>query len=333
MSIATVTPDHVEKAVHAVLWELLTVIEPLFGPVATARLLGLTEEESESWPGYGQVPTEKRDLARLSEGVGHYAATLGTYVWGGVGGLHSENTFPEVHLLGQVVEAMAEKVVFDTDRGGWFGTASPLIGDNKATDIVKWVVAGYIARARIDWLGGDITIEELAALARVSEKTLRMAANPKNDGALKISKRSHRTVITVDDAMEWLARRPDFMPTRNDNLSTQRDIHMGGTASQFRKYIVYLNSSSPDIREAAKKSGLSDERITVLLEGEISSKNFDFEPDELLRVAGAMGIETPNSFARWVLELQHQERVGRMEASLRQQVLRLSASEAHGNAP
>ncbi|MCC6505045.1 MAG: hypothetical protein IT475_06310 [Aquimonas sp.] len=330
MSIASVTPEHVEGAVYEVLWELLTVIEPLFGPASTARLLGLPEEELESWLGNWQFPTDQRNLARLSESVGCHAASLGAYVWRGdpAGECHPVNSYPEVHLLGQVVEAMADKVYFDTDRGGMFGTASPLIGENRPTDIVKWAVAGYIARARIDWLGGDITIEQLAALARVSEKTLRMAANPKNESALRITKRRHRTVITTDDAMEWLARRPDFIPTQKTTVNSWSELIIGGSASHFKSYLDALEASRPGVRESARESGLLDERIATLFSADVTAKSFAFTPEELLRFASVVGIEQPNAFARWVLELQHRERVAEMDADFRQQVLRLSSPES-----
>jgi hypothetical protein len=334
MSIASVKPEHVERAVYEVLWEFITVIEPLFGPASTARLLGLPEDELESWLGNWKFPSDQRDLARLSESVGGHAASLGAYVWRGdpAGINHPENSYPEIHLLGQVVEAMADKVLFETDRGGWFGAASPLIGENKATDIVRWAVYGYIARARIDWLGGDITVEQLAALARVSEKTLRMAANPKNEGALRITKRRHRTVVTTDDAMEWLARRPDFIPTQRTKLYPSSELDIGGTASQFKGYIEALERLKPSLRKAASDSGLSDARIAALLAGDPSAKTFAFEPDELLRFAHAAEIDQPTTFARWVLELQHRERISQMEADFRHQVLRLSSAGARGDA-
>ncbi|SDD96637.1 helix-turn-helix domain-containing protein [Aquimonas voraii] len=331
MSIATVTPKHVEEAIYAVLFEFLDIIDELYGEDATERLLNRPPNLPEGSRARGQ-----REHRLISGGVGAYAKTLGAYVWQGdtAGGLHSENTWPEVALLGDVVDKLAGKLKFDlSERVGEFGDASELIGGNTATDIVKWTVAGFMARGKLDWLGDPLTIEELAALARVSEKTLRMAANPKNPGALMITKQGHRTVITIEDALEWLSRRPDFVPTRRPNQQLSNHLVVGGTAVQFKSYLDGLARLNPRLREAATASGFSGQQAAALLAGDLTAQTFAFEPGELMRFAHAAGIEQPTAFARWALELQHRERVEQMEADFRQQVLRLSLSEALGDGP
>lgn len=330
MSIAAVTPEHVEEAIYAVLWEFIDIVDEFYGQAGTGRLLNRPPN-----PLDGTRAIDYRDHRLISEGVGAYASTLGAYVWQGdtANGLHSENTWGEVALLGQIVDLLAGKLEFDlSERVGLFGDASESVGGNAATDIVKWTVAGYKARGKLDWLGDPLTVEELAALARVSEKTLRMAANPKNADALRITKQGHRTVITTDDALEWLSRRPDFVPTKRINHSPSSELDIGGTASQFKGYIEALQRLKPSLRKAASDSGLSDAWIAALLAAEPSARTFAFEPDELLRFAHAAEIEQPTTFARWVLELQHRERVSQMEADFRHQVLRLSSSGARGDA-
>lgn len=84
-------------------------------------------------------------------------------------------------------------------------------------EFVKHVQNAANARSTIDE-GNPITIEWLAALANVSERTIRTATSPSNPNAIPITKEGHWTYIEAPHALEWLSSRKDFVPTqRPDN--------------------------------------------------------------------------------------------------------------------
>lgn len=232
----------------------------------------------------------------------------------------------------EVAAALADRVTFDLSHrnGSVFGDMR--IGEDRAVDIIKWVVDAFKARARIDWLGGDISIEELAALAKVSEKTLRMAANPKNEVALRTKKNGHRTFITTEDAMDWLARRPDFVPTRNPKQAFPAELHIGGGPTQLKVFMADLIGRNPGLHVAASESGMTVTAYAALHAGELGAPNVSLEPDVLARFAAKAGIERATVFVRWVLDLQYRERVSRLEAAYKRQVMTL-APASEGDSP
>lgn len=323
MSVAKLERGVVAKAITVALDEVIDVITPLFGDEAVARLLDLPADMT--LDDYFEAHPGQRDPKRFSGGVGMWMESLAAYAWEGdnANRQHPEDSWGEVHMLGQAVAALGGRVEFDNSHRNFSVFGDVHIGEDRAVDIVRWVVDAYKARARIDWLGGDISIEELAALAKVTEKTLRMAANPKNEGALKITKRGHRTVITVDDAMEWLARRPDFVPTRNPAQELSPELHIGGSATQLANYLAGLGASQPALRDMAIEAGISEAAWDALAAGEFGEQLVTPEPEVLVRFATKAGIDQPNAFARWVLDLHYRVQLGRIESNYRRLVTAL----------
>lgn len=91
-------------------------------------------------------------------------------------------------------------------------------------EFVKSVQNAANARNAIDE-GNPITIEWLAALANVSERTIRTATSPSNPNAIPITKEGHWTYIQAPHALEWLSSRKDFVPTqRPDNRPTMSGL-------------------------------------------------------------------------------------------------------------
>lgn len=71
------------------------------------------------------------------------------------------------------------------------------------------------AQARWDLDQGEaISIESLAVLAGVSERTIRSATNSKNPNAIPIRKEGHWTLIEAPQALKWLSGRSDFVSTQ-----------------------------------------------------------------------------------------------------------------------
>lgn len=87
-----------------------------------------------------------------------------------------------------------------------------LVPENSCAELLR-INAAVNARLRLD---NDlpITMAQLAAQARVSEKTVRMAANPNNEQPLITIKDGPKTFVEPNVALEWLNRRGDFKPTR-----------------------------------------------------------------------------------------------------------------------
>ena len=326
MSIATITAEDVEKAVYEVLDEVVDLLEPLFGHEAVARLLNLSGDGCQAMHDYFESDPTARDPNRF-KGVGEFASSLFAYAWQGNNhnGWHPDSSWPEVFTLGEVSSALTGRVQFDLEHrnGDTFGDVH--INGNRAVDIVKWVVDAYKARGRIDSIGGDMSIEELAALAKVSEKTIRMAANPKIEGALKTIKRGHRTFVTATDAMDWLARRPDFIPTRNPTKTFLLDLHIGGSARQLSAFLQEVVPDQVRARKVAILSGMNELQCDALFSGDLPLADLQIDPEPLQRFAEQVGIDRISAFVRWVLDLQYRERLERIEADYRRQVSSLSA--------
>jgi hypothetical protein len=61
--------------------------------------------------------------------------------------------------------------------------------------------------------GNPLELTEIALLAGLAEKTVRMAANPKGKDRLVIFKEGHRTFVEPDEALRWLSSKAGFHHT------------------------------------------------------------------------------------------------------------------------
>ncbi len=61
--------------------------------------------------------------------------------------------------------------------------------------------------------GERIDLTQIAMLAGLAEKTVRMAANPKGKDPLVTTKDGHRTFVEPIEALRWLSTKPAFRPT------------------------------------------------------------------------------------------------------------------------
>src|SRR5690606_29673536 len=114
----------------------------------------------------------------------------------------------------RVEELIHELCVIEEVLRGNFMTAS---GDNllaaPSRTFIQRVLTAAFARSNVD-RGTPVTIEQLAALARVTERTVRAATSTTNPNPLPITKDGHWTYIEARDARAWLSARRDFRPTR-----------------------------------------------------------------------------------------------------------------------
>jgi hypothetical protein len=80
-------------------------------------------------------------------------------------------------------------------------------GDDETTK----TIAAALARQKLDHdLDDGLKIEELAALARINQKTIKNLTAPSSGSGLRLNE--HRR-IPLKDARRWLLARPDFRPT------------------------------------------------------------------------------------------------------------------------
>ncbi|MGB7815379.1 MAG: hypothetical protein WBL28_03405 [Methylotenera sp.] len=72
--------------------------------------------------------------------------------------------------------------------------------------------AGEDGLGKGDW--GHLTLNEIALLADMDERSVRNAANPKVNDPLKTESVGKRSLVTPHEAKRWLAGRKGFIPTQ-----------------------------------------------------------------------------------------------------------------------
>lgn len=169
----------------------------------------------------------------------------------------------------------------------------------ESSAVLREVLEAAQTRLAID-LGKDITISMLAALAGVAEKTLRMAANPNNDRALKTFKEGTSTFIKSEDALEWLGRRSDFKPTRYfvSAGAMPRLVNFPSLGSHLASVRTSRGWSVEDVGAALE---WSDDLVADLAAVESARAPDGLEnltPKALAGLAGHLGIHAPTEFAR-----------------------------------
>ena len=136
---------------------------------------------------------------------------LAEYAWGGVAGPGLDR-FTEIGMIADLIN----KNVWVPDE-----IQKPIYQLNSA-------VVGRWNLDEPEEAGGQLTIEELAALAGIAEKTLRSFTNPRSSNPLVITKLGHWTVIDGPDALNWLSKRADWKPTNNQEPPKSAGLENGG---------------------------------------------------------------------------------------------------------
>ncbi len=117
-------------------------------------------------------------------------------------------------------------------------SGDPLVSRD-TVELIDRITNAAHARYNLDE-GEAVTIEWLAALARVSERTIRSATNSKSPNAMPITKDGHWTFIEAPHALEWLSGRSDFKPTqiadhRPRTATLANSMHMHETWKKWRE--------------------------------------------------------------------------------------------------
>jgi len=161
------------------------------------------------------------------------------------------------------------------------------------------VLTSAQARLAID-RGSNITVPMLAALAGVSEKTVRMASNPNNDRPLKTVKEGAATFIQPDDALEWLGRRGDFRPTRyfvSEGSRPQLTTFLA-LSTHLQAVRTERGESVDTLAEALGWSIATSAAYERLDKISAPSDLANFQPCHLAQLARHLDIHEPVDFAR-----------------------------------
>ena len=166
--------------------------------------------------------------------------------------------------------------------------------------MLKSVMAAALARYILHE-GDDVTFDQLAALAQVAEKTVRMAANPKLKNALRtISAPGNRAYIRAEDALEWLGRRKDFRPTRFD-AGSKGQPPIRTPEDLARVCAFYRNKSKLAISDLRKKLGWSAGGTLAyqnMEAGLLDEASDTFTPAGLVKLATMLGVPDVRKFAQ-----------------------------------
>lgn len=217
---------------------------------------------------------------------------LATFAWEGEWRLDDNALADALHEFTTALEA---------SRGNFILPDGTDLLSQESADHLELLANAATARQSLA-AGEPVTVELLAALAGVAEKTVRMASNPKNAQPLQVTKDGHWTVIAAQDALAWLARRGDFKPTRMGNnqpvLVVSTDI-----AKALGECIAQLNLTIETLARRAKLDKKGAAALGLLVAGEIASASDALSPSQLKSVASALDFEDPDAFAKTAYQL------------------------------
>lgn len=201
--------------------------------------------------------------------------------------------------------------VVDEDVKGFFdGLANFPIIDNNVSQLgslpfysIKYcqhVIELGIARAYLngdsdiaDFTGditkpsGTLTLNQIALLADIDEKTVRNLAGPKSKQPLKTISVSNRTFVELDVARNWLKLRGQLLETVMTQ-DTSRDISLHGFTSVTDIYTFISDSRKKlqlSIEDFADKAELDLSIIKAAEAGELQ-----FDPKTFVKIGQALNL-------------------------------------------
>ena len=316
MSLANLTLEDVLAAQADAYLTCAFRLSYIFGDAAIERLLKLPAQS---------LGATMEQWASTSDKVGRpvadaplMAGTAFDYAWLG-------KAPRDGHINDVVTDLVAIGQFFSVDSGMDAHDRSwpyALIGGMPSNEILVSVCRAAYARWAIanDY---SVSLPELAALARVSDKTIRMAANPKNPAALKTSKNGTRTVVEADDALAWLSRRADYRPTDTSTVSSTGALL--AVPEQMKNARL---AAEPDGTFSAALSA-GDIPLASWLHAEDGTGHPDLKGMDAVRlatVARHLELPQPEDFARRVIEHVYDNRKAKDADRLRRELAKLSST-------
>ena len=232
--------------------------------------------------------------------VGNPCALLGTDMLKSTSELTTESivTQPIVHDLTQLYRygCYGEGLVQPEDH--LEGPVHFLEETLKGFQATKALTVIRLATARwmLDTGDLDLTIDQIALLANMDEKSVRNAANPKNRDALKTYSHDGRTYVKVVDARDWLSRRRGFVPTRVVEgglapLPSEGFVSVADVRHYISRRIGHLDMGKGELNRRLKKVGISMEVFDAMKMGSL-----ELVPRQLAAIAKVIELD-PTEFA------------------------------------
>lgn len=199
ISIKQITPEKLQEELASLLHSWVRDLGYLLEPGSGRRLLRLPEDpKSPELPSPSELDISHYAITRIMRALYDY---LDKNEWNTAGKTR--------HLLDYVTPARRFIEAFREGEGSPLGMniEGPVYG------YCKHIADTAYARWALEEDAG-ITIKDLALIADVTEKTIRMAANPKLPDSIKTTRSGGRTYIDQEEALRWLRKRPGFRETR-----------------------------------------------------------------------------------------------------------------------
>lgn len=221
---------------------------------------------------------------------------LADFAWEGVWYSDEASLLDALHEVGPLNELLvAHLIVAD---------GTPILVDEDRALLGDMLTAAHARYALLE--NDDLTIEQLAALARVAEKTVRMAANPKLENALRTEAGpANRTYVKAEAALEWLRRRKDFRETRLDaNVDGQPAIRspadLAHVCGLFRKMAGLGVSQLRQQLGWSAREALAYQNMEA---EQLDEKSNAFSPARLVALADALAVPDARRFAQDAIQV------------------------------
>lgn len=161
----------------------------------------------------------------------------------------------------------------------------------------RWILdegSGIATNEAGDWTRqGVLTLNDVALLGNMDEKSTRNAANPKHKDHLKTFSHGARTYVDVQDARTWLQQRRGFTPTVIVNTTAERDLAAIGFFSEqdFGSYLAAQREKKgmtlADVVNAMRDMGVTEEKL-----GALEQAHFVFDQALFMALAQFYELET-----------------------------------------
>ncbi|EIL97313.1 helix-turn-helix domain-containing protein [Rhodanobacter thiooxydans] len=223
-----------------------------------------------------------RDAKTLFEGLAYYA-------WSGI-------TDEDPNWIEDLLHEACVPV--ELLRGNLMDPTGTNLMTTDAIGFINRLVNAAHARKAIDD-GGRVTIEWLAALANVSERTIRSATNASNPNAMPIIKEGHWTFIDASHALQWISRRNDFAPTQVPNNGPRSsELHRALQLGEvWQKWRENQNLTIDDLAAALGWSGKQVALYARIESGNLGDDSLVLSPQFWRELAVHLGSKEPDDVA------------------------------------
>lgn len=287
------TGMHAGEAATDVLAGLSRVIAALIDRQAAAAMVGVDEATFSAWLEGGDEAAIRRGVALGTLAI--HVQELAEYAWGGTW------SSGEADLDDALTEAVVVLPLLGTGASELVDAWGNGIFPRSSAETLETVISAATARRSLDAAQlGAITVTTLAALAGVSEKTIRMAANPKNERPLRTSKNGAFTFIEPLAAREWLEQRADFRPTRY-HATRRSPLTIASLKTLADHCIEWRKSQGMDIAAMTTElgwSGVQGDAYEAVESNTPPSNVQELKPHDWMKYAEFMGLAEPAEFAK-----------------------------------